>query len=1095
MKTSIKILLILLIANLTFAQSPYYKQYTIDDGLAQSQVISICIDNMERIWVGTNGGGVSVFDGVRFTNYTTTDGLSSKLIYSLYRASNDNIIIGTDNGITIYDGRKFIPYIDTINDFNYNIRDIKEDINGNYILATDKGILKFKEGRYERLSIDSLIDKLSIYYLMFSNDGSLWIGTKSKGAFSYKNGKVKSYSVETGLIYNRVRTINQDTLGNIWFGTDNGISRLSKNNKIINSGTQTFKASILSNDKELFFVSNQGWFVNYNTNNEDTIKINYSNEFPEITPNCSVQDYEGNFWIGSDNGLVVFSKNNRFIEYYNISNSGEQNVYAQYFSRNNHLYFNNYKYKTYNAKINIANVKKTKQDSIVKYFYNDDLGTNNIITNRIWGIREDFDGNIWFATWSGISMLDTNNNFHNYARGKLEKTSKYYTPIDSLPSNYFNYLLVAKDSSIYFASYNGIARYYKGKFYNLNTKFPELRKKAVINLMQDKSGRIIGTTQSNGFFIIDNGKVNFYNKDSGLVANKINYIIQDYNNNFWIASGDGLSIFKGNKFINYTENDGLISSNIYVLEIDNENNLIIGTNKGFNKIDLEKYYYGDTLDIKYYGREEGFSGLECNLNGIYKDYRGHIWFGTVKGVIEYIPENDYINMIEPNTFITDLTIVKENRVTYYIDSLDETKKKIFVELPYTFNILKFKFIGTSKRVPSKVKYQYKLNLNDNWTDVENSNEVSIPFLPNGDYTLYVRSSNDEGVWDPTPAELEFTIATPFYKTSWFIISAIILGIILIILFIKYREAQLRKEKEILEEKVVERTQEVVKQKEIVEEKNKDITDSINYARNIQRALLPSEEFLDEKLKPMVFFRPRDIVSGDFYWVSHKQGRTFISAADSTGHGVPGAFMSMLGMAFLDEIVDKNPKLNSAQVLNKMRQNIIKSLKQKGKSGEQKDGMDMSLCILDWENKILEFAGANNPLYLISKDKEKKSVICKKEEQIITPVLEDENGYNLFEIKADKMPIGYYIKTDDFTNHSLELKNDDTIYMFSDGLPDQFGGPKGKKFKYKAFKQLLLSLENYEMEEREAIMNKVFNDWVEGYEQIDDVIVLGIKFNL
>ena len=1124
MKRALKIFIFLLFANSLFAQQPYYKQYTIDDGLAQSQVISICIDNMDRIWAGTNGGGLSVFDGIKFTNYTTIDGLSGKLVYSLFRASNDNIIIGTDNGISIFDGKKFTPYHDTINDFDFNIRDIKEDVDGNYILATDKGLLKFKGGKYDKIHIDSLIDETMVYNILFAEDGSLWIGTNGIGAYSFKNGNLKKYSEKEGLSDNRVRTIIQDTLGNIWIGTDNGLSRSSKNNTFIKSGTQTYKASILSNDNEVYFVSNQGWFVNFNTNNTDTIMKNYTNEFSAVIPYCLVQDYEGNFWIGSESGLIMFNKINTFIEYNNISNGGDQNVYALFFSSKNHLYFNEFQYKTYNANINVVNIKRTKQDSITKYFYDNDLGDNNIITNRVWSIKEDYHHNIWFAAWGGISMLDTNNNFHNYSTEKSEKPSKYFTTVNNFPSNYFNNILVAKDSSLYFASYNGVVRYYKGEFYNLNLEYPELERKQVVNLIQDKQGKILGTTKNSGFFVIDKKKISFFNNEDGLIANKINYIIQDNNNNYWIASGEGLSFFNGEKFINYTELDGFVSSNIYVLEIDNENNLVVGTDKGFNKFDLEKYYYGDTLEISYYGKEEGFSGVECNLNGIYKDYRGHIWFGTVKGVIEYIPENDFRNMIEPNTFITEFSLTKDKKTTFYTDSLDASGQKLTVELPYTFSNIKFKFIGTSKSMPSKVKYQYKLHLNDEWTYIINSNEVNIPFLPNGDYTLFVRSSNDEGIWDSTPAKLEFTIATPFWKTTWFIISIIIIIIILIILFVKYREAQLKKDKQILEEKVVERTHEVqaksleisekneelnmlieeissqrdeIKiQKETVDEKNKDITDSINYARNIQRALLPSDEFLDEKLKgTMIFFRPRDIVSGDFYWVSHKPNRTFISAADSTGHGVPGAFMSMLGMAFLDEIVDKNHNINSAQVLNNMRHNIIKSLKQKGKIGEARDGMDMCLCVLDWENNILEFAGANNPLYLISKDKEKRATICKKEETIITPVLEGENGYNLFEIKADKMPIGYYVKTDDFTNYSLELKNGDTMYMFSDGMPDQFGGPLGKKFKYKPFKRLLLSLEDYDISEREGIMDKRFNEWVDGYEQIDDVIVLGVKFNL
>ncbi len=1103
MKTTLKIFFLLLIANLSFAQSPYYKQYTVDDGLAQSQVISICIDNMERIWAGTNGGGISVFDGVKFINYTTDDELAGNFVSSLYRASNNNILIGTEKGISIFDGKKITAYIDTVNDFNYTIRDIIEDVNSTYILATSKGLLKFKNGVYSQYLLDSLIDNTNINCIFFAKDSTFWIGTSEKGVFSIKDKIINNYTKKEGLKYNTVRTILQDTLGNIWVGTDYGISRFTSENKFISDNrTQTYFYSVLSNNKELYFINLNGWLVNYKTTNKDTIIANSNIAFPRLGFKCILQDYENNFWIGTDNGIIMFNKTAKFIEYYDITlGTKEQNVYALFYSKDNTLYFNDYIQRTYIAPIDTENIKRVETNDIAKFDYDDDdydFGNNNIMDNRVWDIVEDYNKNMWFATWNGLSQYNTKEKrFYNYANKLIPINPKYkhkkYLNTVKFPTNYFNTILLAKDSSLYFGSYYGLMKYKKGEFYYLHSKFPQLKKEVIYKLVQDTRNRIWGTT-NNGYFIIEDDNIEFFNSTNGFKDIKVNTIVEDYKNNFWIATGNGLYQYDGKQYTKYTKKDGLVSANIYVLETDNLNNLIIGTDKGINKLYLKEYYNKDTLILKYYGKEEGFSGVECNRNAIFKDYRGHIWFGTVKGVIEYIPENDYKNTIEPNTFITYFALTKENKTIYYIDSINISRSKLNVELPYTFNNLKFKFIGTSKSIPSKVKYQYKLNKNDNWTDVINTNEVNIPFLPNGNYVLYVRSSNDEGVWDTTPAKLEFIVSTPFYKTTWFIISAIIFGIILIILFVKYREVQLRKEKEILEEKVVERTQEVVKQKEIVEEKNKDITDSINYARNIQRALLPSDEFSDDKLKnSMIFFRPRDIVSGDFYWVSHKPNRTFISAADSTGHGVPGAFMSMLGLAFLDEIVDKNPMFNPAQILNNMRENIIKSLKQKGKSGEQKDGMDMSLCMLDWENKKLEFAGANNPLYLVSKDKDKIITICKQEKQTIVPVLEGENAYNLFEIKADKMPIGYYIKTDDFTNYSLDLKHDDTIYMFSDGLPDQFGGPKGKKFKYKPFKRLLLSLEDYKMEERENVMDKVFTEWVEGYEQIDDVIVLGVKF--
>jgi serine phosphatase RsbU (regulator of sigma subunit) len=281
---------------------------------------------------------------------------------------------------------------------------------------------------------------------------------------------------------------------------------------------------------------------------------------------------------------------------------------------------------------------------------------------------------------------------------------------------------------------------------------------------------------------------------------------------------------------------------------------------------------------------------------------------------------------------------------------------------------------------------------------------------------------------------------------------------------------------ILEQKVKERTQEIVRQKEIVEQKNKDITDSINYAKNIQEAILPDiKEFQKIFNESFILYKPRDIVSGDFFWLNIKRNKIFVTAADCTGHGVPGAFMSILGISFLNEIVNNADvdgeidKLSAAEVLNRLRAAIIDALHQKGIEGEQKDGMDMSLCLLEIkDNKMyLQFAGANNPLYIVR------------------------NG-ELLEYKPDKMPIGYYFKKQDFTNNEIEIKEDDFLYMFSDGYADQFGGPKGKKFKYRKLKDLFTEIYNKPATEQQAILELTINKWMGNHEQIDDILIIGIK---
>ncbi|MGZ4055849.1 MAG: tetratricopeptide repeat protein [Bacteroidia bacterium] len=262
--------------------------------------------------------------------------------------------------------------------------------------------------------------------------------------------------------------------------------------------------------------------------------------------------------------------------------------------------------------------------------------------------------------------------------------------------------------------------------------------------------------------------------------------------------------------------------------------------------------------------------------------------------------------------------------------------------------------------------------------------------------------------------------------------------------------------------------EISKQKEIILEKNKDITDSINYAKRIQDAILPDKE-LKYRIFPdaFVMLHPKDIVSGDFYWFSEKNGKRLISAVDCTGHGVPGAFMSMIGNAFLNEIVNEKGITEPGIILSELRTIVIKALKQTGAGGEQRDGMDISLLSFSADNTV-EWAGANNPLWLIRKGE-------------------------LIEYKPDKRPIGFFKGQGlPFTNHKIQLEKGDSLYIFTDGYADQFGGPKGKKFKYTQLKEVLLSIQNLPMLKQEEFLMQKFKSWQGNLDQIDDVCIIGVR---
>ncbi len=300
--------------------------------------------------------------------------------------------------------------------------------------------------------------------------------------------------------------------------------------------------------------------------------------------------------------------------------------------------------------------------------------------------------------------------------------------------------------------------------------------------------------------------------------------------------------------------------------------------------------------------------------------------------------------------------------------------------------------------------------------------------------------------------------------SW---GAAITGILaIIILAMVYRISAERKKTNIA---LLNSNTEITHQKDIIEVKNKEITDSINYAQRIQRALLNSESHIKKHVaEHFILSLPKDIVSGDFYWSVFSRNKLFVATCDCTGHGVPGAFMSMIGVSFLNELVVTNNMHDPGMILDKLRNEIIVALNPEGSDEERKDGMDMTLCVFDMEKKELNYAAANNPFWLIR-------------DGLVT------------EHSADKQPVGkHLVDHKPFSTRTVPLNSGDQVYTFSDGFADQFGGPKGKKFKYKQLQKRILELRSETMDIQCIELEKSFHAWRTNLEQVDDVLMVGIK---
>ncbi|MCW3072110.1 MAG: hypothetical protein JWO44_2000 [Bacteroidetes bacterium] len=312
-----------------------------------------------------------------------------------------------------------------------------------------------------------------------------------------------------------------------------------------------------------------------------------------------------------------------------------------------------------------------------------------------------------------------------------------------------------------------------------------------------------------------------------------------------------------------------------------------------------------------------------------------------------------------------------------------------------------------------------------------------------------------------------------------------LALVALILFLVFRAFTQKKNSNTLLNRInvtlTEQKQQLERQNEkieyqhkLIETKNKEITDSIFYAKNIQTSLIPTKQDFEKYFEEsFILFKPKDIISGDFYWISDKEGKIVFVTADCTGHGVPGGFMSMLGISLLNEIINEYALTEPALVMSKLRKKVIGSLRQKGVSGEHQDGMDLTLLVIDKKESSLMYSSANHTFYILRKN--------------------EQGVFQLKQYKGDKQPVGIYgEKLKPFSQSEVALQKGDIIYTFSDGYADQFGGPQGKKFKYKQLQEVLLKIAHLPLGEQREYLDKVLVSWQGAMEQVDDIVIVGIK---
>ncbi|MCX6295201.1 MAG: triple tyrosine motif-containing protein [Bacteroidetes bacterium] len=1082
MKINFKIFLLLiflLIAKLSaIAQTYDFHNFNVEDGLAQSQILSMCQDRNGNIWYGTNNGGVSKYDGNKFTNYTENDSLINNVVFSITELKNGNLLFGTNGGLSILNGKKFTNISEKNGLISNHVYKVMEDNNGTVWIGTAKGVCQLKNNNIIPFTSDTLLNQVKVFCMYQDKANNIWFGTIGNGAIKYSisSKKFSYYTIAQGLQNNFVRAINEDLQGNIYLGTNSGINKITTEGKLekVNIPGQeniAFTAIIPDNKNNLWLATSEGVFK---YNGYTFRKYNSKNGLASDKLMCGLQDREDNFWFGTDGFGISKFTGEAFVSY-----SSKDNLPGDYIK----CIFQDSKKNVWMGVKDFGVVCLTKE-KIVNYKCNIKDIKNSLADNDVWVIAEDKKGIMYFGTRAGLSIYD-GQKFHNYSKK------------DGLPEDNILSLYVDEENTIWIGTTAGLCYFKNNKFVSIDeTNTQKFEKNIPVYYIYADRNNSFWLATENGVIKYDHNSFQRYNKSNGFTDKRVISVLQDRSGYLWFGTDEGVFYYNYTTFENININKGLAANKVYLLLL-NKDFLWVGTNNGIDKIDLQLLHSNNTIKIKHFGKEEGLKGVECNSNAQMQDDQGNLWFGTIKGATVYNPNYDKINHNEALTRITAIRLFFQNAdsdLNKFSKGFDNTTNlPVSLVLPYDKNHITFDFIGVCITNPNKVKYQFKLDgADEDWFPPTSKTEATYSSLPAGEYTFHLKAMNNDGLWNEKDVTFKFTILPPWYKTWWFYSLIAFVAFGSIYLFIVVRTRNLQNAKIELEQEVELRTfqlrqekekveivnKEVTEQKAIIEAKNHDITDSIKYAKNIQEALLPPLQNLHNELKEaFVLYLPKDIVSGDFYWFAKRNKKRFIASVDCTGHGVPGAFMSIIGNTLLNEIVSDKNVTQPAEILNELHAGVKTALKQSGDTGnERRDGMDIALCSLNEEGTILEYAGANRPLWIFRKNK---------------------NIVESFEmIKSNKFPIGGLEMENEtkrtFTNHVIPVEEGDIIYIFSDGYADQFGGAKGKKFMVGNMQKLVADIYQKPINEQEQILLNNFLNWKGELEQIDDVLVIGFR---
>lgn len=1023
----------------------FIKIYDESCGLAENVVTAITEDQDQNIWIGTRSKGIIKFDGNQFYQYSI-DSIALSRGVSFLTVDQDNVLWSTIEfgGFNKFDGEKFTCYqgpqgvVDTrpttwIGVDSKNRKWVTGFGTHGYVVKENDSVVVL-HGKYKTNTYSSYINHVSFD----QNDEpifSFW-----GGAFAWKDkDTISSYTIDSVTISDVVASTYEDKDGYLWVcGYGAGVYRWDpdKNEVILLGEDQGLSSRFVTSmvpDENGFWVGSEAGGVCFITPKSFT-RLNKEKGFKNHTVYEVVEEPKGTFYYATNKGIVIHDKTGM----YQLGLNQNKKIRSINNVAHDLLIHNNGTKWLMTMNGGLLHVKKN--GSIIKMSQN---------TGGAWN-PESVDTTSDGAAWI-VGM--------NQPLIRIDDTSAVaYSVEQNLILRNFNEILITDEDRMWLATQrNGLTEIYQDSLRYITVN-EGLHSNLVNHLAEDHQGRIWIATDK-GLNYIENGQVKSID-DPNLIVN-CKSIIQDSENRYWIATDKDLKVlvprvipqetWNFEDFYLHTFDKGNGLSNVDFLPasiyIDSENRLMVGSSGGLIIRDL---------DYLQFDRSPPTCNLEAIfINGEAIDFRN----------LDKLSEDD----------IQGVEDIEFSSVPPFSNVPSELK------LPHYLNHVTFEFSGLNWSDPFHIRYYYYLEgYEEDWNlSRAHQNTADYRNLSYGEYTFHIRAETRGGV-SSDEYTYSFNIMKPWWQTWWARILFVLLIGGVVFGLIKWRTLELKKRQKILEKEIDQATEKIRSQKNQVEaqkaemekahvelnEKNREILDSIQYAKRIQDAIMPPIGVFQSYLKnSFVYYKPKDIVAGDFYWMEVVDDNVLFAAADCTGHGVPGAMVSVICNNSLNRSVREYGLTEPGEILDKTKEIVVEEF---DKAEEDvKDGMDIALCSFNIPTRTLKFAGANNPLWIIRKGE-------------------------LIEFKGNKLPIGKSIRAELFTTHKLDVYKNDLIYLFTDGFADQFGGDKGKKLKVANFKKLLLSIHDKSMPEQIEAIEKMFEEWKGEFEQLDDVCVIGVR---